>query len=78
MKRVAAPMLGGLVTSAFLTLEVLPVLYTIWRTQQLRRSVRNGIPLESVIGAVPAWARPTGGVVPDSASVFGEPGAAAG
>ena len=31
MKRVAAPMLGGLLTSAFLTLEVIPVLYTIWR-----------------------------------------------
>jgi Cu(I)/Ag(I) efflux system membrane protein CusA/SilA len=36
MKRVAAPMLGGLVTSAFLTLEVIPVLYTLWRTRQLR------------------------------------------
>jgi copper/silver efflux system protein len=35
MKRVAAPMIGGLVTSAFLTLEVIPVLYTIWRTRQL-------------------------------------------
>ena len=35
MKRVAAPMVGGLVTSAFLTLEVIPVLYTIWRTRQL-------------------------------------------
>jgi copper/silver efflux system protein len=31
MQRVAAPMLGGLLSSAFLTLEVLPVLYTIWR-----------------------------------------------
>jgi Cu(I)/Ag(I) efflux system membrane protein CusA/SilA len=38
MKRVAAPMIGGLVTSAFLTLEVIPVLYTIWRTRQLGRS----------------------------------------
>jgi Cu(I)/Ag(I) efflux system membrane protein CusA/SilA len=38
MRRVAAPMLGGLLTSAFLTLEVLPVLYTIWRYRQLRRS----------------------------------------
>jgi len=28
-------MIGGLVTSAFLTLEVIPVLYTIWRTRQL-------------------------------------------
>jgi Cu(I)/Ag(I) efflux system membrane protein CusA/SilA len=35
MKRVAAPMVGGLITSAFLTLEVIPVLYTIWRTRQL-------------------------------------------
>jgi Cu(I)/Ag(I) efflux system membrane protein CusA/SilA len=35
MKRVAAPMVGGLVTSAFLTLEVIPVLYTIWRGRQL-------------------------------------------
>jgi copper/silver efflux system protein len=57
MRRVAAPMLGGLVTSAFLTLEVLPVLYTIWRYRQLRHSQRTGIPLEAVVGAVPAWAR---------------------
>ncbi len=38
MRRIAAPMLGGLVTSAFLTLEVLPVLYTIWRVRQLEAS----------------------------------------
>ena len=37
MKRVAAPMVGGLVSSTFLTLEVLPVVYTIWRQLQLRR-----------------------------------------
>ncbi len=57
MKRVAAPMLGGLATSAFLTLEVLPVLYTLWRAHQLRRSLREGVPLETIIGFVPAWAR---------------------
>jgi Cu(I)/Ag(I) efflux system membrane protein CusA/SilA len=57
MKRVAAPMLGGLATSAFLTLEVLPVLYTIWRSRQLRRAQSAGIPIESIVGAVPAWAR---------------------
>ena len=39
------------------TLEVLPVLYTIWRYRQLRRSQRTGIPLETIVGAVPAWAR---------------------
>jgi len=57
MKRIAAPMIGGLATSAFLTLEVLPVLYTIWRTRQLRRAERTQKPLTTVIGAVPPWAR---------------------
>jgi len=57
MRRVAAPMLGGLLTSAFLTLEVIPVLYTIWRYHQLRRAQRLGVPLEQVVRAAPAWAR---------------------
>jgi Cu(I)/Ag(I) efflux system membrane protein CusA/SilA len=57
MKRVAAPMLGGLATSAFLTLEVLPVLYTIWRGRQLKRASRLGLPLEAIVGAAPSWAR---------------------
>ena len=57
MKRVAAPMLGGLATSAFLTLEVLPVLYTLWRTRQLRRAQRTGRPLDAVVGPPPRWAR---------------------
>jgi copper/silver efflux system protein len=35
MKRIAAPMVGGLVTSAFLTLEIIPVVYTYWRYEQL-------------------------------------------
>jgi Cu(I)/Ag(I) efflux system membrane protein CusA/SilA len=57
MRRVAAPMLGGLVTSAFLTLEVLPVLYTIWRTKQLLRAQRAGVPIAQLIGPAPSWAR---------------------
>jgi copper/silver efflux system protein len=43
LRRIAAPMLGGLLTSAFLTLEVLPVLYTVWRVSQLRRAERMGL-----------------------------------
>jgi Cu(I)/Ag(I) efflux system membrane protein CusA/SilA len=35
MKRLAAPMVGGLITSAFLTLEIIPVIYTYWRQEQL-------------------------------------------
>jgi copper/silver efflux system protein len=46
MKRVAAPMLGGLVTSAFLTLEVIPVLYTIWRTRLLRSAQKVATAVE--------------------------------
>ncbi|HSS39656.1 MAG TPA: efflux RND transporter permease subunit, partial [Polyangia bacterium] len=50
MKRVAAPMIGGLCTSAFLTLEVIPVLYTIWRARQLSVAPREAslvAPIES-------------------------------
>jgi Cu(I)/Ag(I) efflux system membrane protein CusA/SilA len=46
MRRVAAPMVGGLLTSAFLTLEVLPVLYTIWRTRELE-AIREKLPVGS-------------------------------
>ncbi len=35
MKRIAVPMIGGLITSAFLTLEIIPVIYTYWRQEQL-------------------------------------------
>jgi Cu(I)/Ag(I) efflux system membrane protein CusA/SilA len=57
MRRVAAPMIGGLVTSAFLTLEVLPVLYTIWRTRQLRLAQKLGVPIAVIVGEAPTWAR---------------------
>jgi Cu(I)/Ag(I) efflux system membrane protein CusA/SilA len=35
MKRIAAPMVGGMVTSAVLTLVVIPVLYYLWRRRGL-------------------------------------------
>src|SRR5207247_6943611 len=31
MKRIAAPMVGGMVTSTMLTLIVIPVIYYLWR-----------------------------------------------
>ena len=55
MQRVATPMLGGLLTSAFLTLEVLPVLYTLWRCGQLSRAHRLGLPIAAIVGTRPAW-----------------------
>jgi Cu(I)/Ag(I) efflux system membrane protein CusA/SilA len=50
MKRIAAPMVGGLLTSAFLTLEIIPVVYTYWRYAQLRRAQRTGRPLAEICG----------------------------
>lgn len=36
MKRIAAPMVGGMVTSTILTLIVIPVIYEMWRGWQMR------------------------------------------
>lgn len=50
MKRIAAPMVGGLLSSAFLTLELIPVVYTYWRLAQLKRAERTGRPLAEICG----------------------------
>jgi copper/silver efflux system protein len=36
MQRIAAPMIGGLITSTVLTLIVIPVIYALWREWQVR------------------------------------------
>jgi Cu(I)/Ag(I) efflux system membrane protein CusA/SilA len=41
MKRIAAPMVGGMVSSTVLTLIIIPILYEIWRAWQLRRAGRG-------------------------------------
>jgi len=41
MQRIAAPMVGGMVTSTVLTLLVIPVLYYMWRHRAIRRSVET-------------------------------------
>ena len=35
MKRIAAPMVGGLVTSTILTLVIIPAIYAIWKGRGL-------------------------------------------
>ncbi|MCF7802547.1 MAG: efflux RND transporter permease subunit [Candidatus Marinimicrobia bacterium] len=37
MKRIAAPMVGGMITSTLLTLVVIPTIYYIWRSFALKR-----------------------------------------
>ncbi len=42
MKRIAAPMVGGMVTSTILTLIVIPVIYEMWRGWQMRHGSGDG------------------------------------
>ncbi len=37
MKRIATPMVGGVVTSAVLELLIYPVIYVLWRSHNLKR-----------------------------------------
>jgi copper/silver efflux system protein len=39
MKRIAAPMVGGMISSTLLTLLVIPAMYSLWREWGLRREV---------------------------------------
>jgi Cu(I)/Ag(I) efflux system membrane protein CusA/SilA len=36
MKRIAAPMVGGMVSSTILTLVVIPAIYSLWKERELR------------------------------------------
>ncbi|MET0397360.1 MAG: CusA/CzcA family heavy metal efflux RND transporter [Longimicrobiaceae bacterium] len=47
MKRIAAPMVGGMVSSTLLTLIVIPAIYSLWKERELRRAavpVREEVP----------------------------------
>ena len=45
MKRIAAPMIGGVVTSAILELLIYPVIYVIWRRRELPDQSEEEAPL---------------------------------
>jgi Cu(I)/Ag(I) efflux system membrane protein CusA/SilA len=38
MKRIAAPMVGGLVSSAVMTLIIIPVIYILWKTREINNN----------------------------------------
>ena len=44
MKRIAAPMVGGMVSATFLTLVVIPAIYSLWKEADLERRVREAEP----------------------------------
>jgi Cu(I)/Ag(I) efflux system membrane protein CusA/SilA len=43
MKRIASPMVGGMVSATILTLLVIPAIYLIWRRWQVQRVVEKDV-----------------------------------
>jgi Cu(I)/Ag(I) efflux system membrane protein CusA/SilA len=69
MKRIAAPMVGGMVSSTVLTLVVIPAVYSLWREWEMRRSPWTAPPEDAEAadppgvlpaGAGPGWSPPGG------------------
>jgi Cu(I)/Ag(I) efflux system membrane protein CusA/SilA len=48
MKRIAAPMVGGMVTSTLLTLVVIPAVYSLWREREpSKRAAERVLPVDA-------------------------------
>jgi Cu(I)/Ag(I) efflux system membrane protein CusA/SilA len=43
MKRIAAPMVGGMVSSTLLTLIVIPAIYSLWKEREVRSMQRSAM-----------------------------------
>jgi Cu(I)/Ag(I) efflux system membrane protein CusA/SilA len=50
MKRIAAPMVGGMVSSTVLTLIVIPAIYSLWQEAALKRQAAAGAVAEPGAG----------------------------
>ena len=50
MKRIVAPMVGGMISSTVLTLVVIPVIYYLWRSHAIRRQEKAGL-MNTVAGS---------------------------
>ncbi len=44
MKRIAAPMIGGMVSSTILTLLVIPAIYSLWKGRQIASPSATPVP----------------------------------
>jgi len=42
MRRIAAPMIGGMFTSLLIELLVYPVIYEFWKTREVSREAMQG------------------------------------
>jgi Cu(I)/Ag(I) efflux system membrane protein CusA/SilA len=62
MKRIAAPMVGGMISSTILTLVVIPAVYSLWREWQLKRV--SGAATEAYDTTTPPELHPAGAAAP--------------
>jgi copper/silver efflux system protein len=53
MKRIAAPMVGGMVSSTVLTLVVIPAAYSLWREWEMRRTPWRASPANAELDVAP-------------------------
>ena len=56
MRRIAAPMVGGMVSATALTLLVIPAIYSLWQEAVLRAGIREAAPAVPGAAAEPAGA----------------------
>ena len=64
MKRIAAPMVGGMLTSTVLTLVVIPAIYSIWREGELRGRSDKPNDLHDASSGMLTTAGPTEKLIP--------------
>jgi len=58
MKRIAAPMVGGMISSTVLTLVVIPAVYSLWRERELRTAAWVGAKSTAMNGGADITASP--------------------
>ncbi|MGI8401000.1 MAG: efflux RND transporter permease subunit [Gemmatimonadaceae bacterium] len=51
MKRIAAPMVGGMISSTVLTLVVIPAIYSLWKERELRQRSPETVLRETAAGS---------------------------
>jgi Cu(I)/Ag(I) efflux system membrane protein CusA/SilA len=57
MRRIAAPMVGGMISATLLALLVIPAIYSLWQEALMRREARAAArAAEGMLPAVPALA----------------------
>jgi Cu(I)/Ag(I) efflux system membrane protein CusA/SilA len=61
MKRIAAPMVGGMVSSTILTLVVIPAIYSLWQEWALRREMESSVRAGAGLVPAPSALAPDGG-----------------